>query len=104
MSPVTLSSNKDHQPDLKRCIDSILEKSTYENYEIIVVENNSTTPEIFAYYKELQAAYETGATENDRKIRVVTYTPKEGETFNYSRVNNYGVSYATGEYILLLNN
>ena len=97
-------ANKDHQSDLKRCIDSILEKSTYENYEIIVVENNSTTPEIFAYYKELQAAYENGATENDRKIRVVTYTPKEGETFNYSRVNNYGVSYATGEYILLLNN
>ena len=97
-------ANKDHQPDLKRCVDSILEKSTYENYEIIVVENNSTTPEIFAYYKELQAAYENGATENDRKIRVVTYTPKEGETFNYSRVNNYGVSYATGEYILLLNN
>ena len=49
-------ANKDHQSDLKRCIDSILEKSTYENYEIIVVENNSTTPEIFAYYKELQAA------------------------------------------------
>ena len=97
-------ANKDHQPDLKRCVDSILEKSTYENYEIIVVENNSTTPEIFAYYKELQAAYENGATENDRKIRVVTYTPKEGETFNYSRVNNYGVSFATGEYILLLNN
>ena len=39
----------------------------------------ATTPEIFAYYKELQAAYENGATENDRKIRVVTYTPKEGE-------------------------
>ena len=97
-------ANKDHQSDLKRCVDSILEKSTYENYEIIVVENNSMTPEIFAYYKELQAAYENGATENDRKIRVVTYTPKEGETFNYSRVNNYGVSFATGEYILLLNN
>lgn len=97
-------ANKDHQPDLKRCVDSILEKSTYENYEIIVVENNSTTPEIFAYYKELQDAYENGATENDRKIRVVTYTPKEGEMFNYSRVNNYGVSFATGEYILLLNN
>ena len=97
-------ANKDHQSDLKRCIDSILEKSTYEKYEIIVVENNSTTPEIFSYYKELQAAYENGAAENDRKIRVVTYTPKEGETFNYSKVNNYGVSFATGEYILLLNN
>ena len=97
-------ANKDHKDDLKRCIDSILERSTYENYEIIVVENNSTTPEISAYYKELQEAYENSASEADRKVRVVTYVPEKGESFNYSKVNNYGVSFATGEYILLLNN
>ena len=97
-------ANKDHKDDLKRCIDSILERSTYENYEIIVVENNSTTPEIDAYYKELQEAYENGASEADRKVRVVTYVPEKGENFNYSKVNNYGASFATGEYILLLNN
>ena len=46
--------NKDHVEDLRRCISSIVEKSTWENYEIIVVENNSETKEIFSYYDELQ--------------------------------------------------
>ncbi len=87
--------NKDHVEDLRRCIGSILEKSTYDNYEIIVVENNSTREETFAYYRQI--------SEND-KITVVTYKPAEGETFNYSKVNNYGVAVSTGEYILLLNN
>ncbi len=87
--------NKDHVDDLKRCIGSILEKSTYDNYEIIVVENSSTDPKLFDYYKTL---------ENNAKITVVTYKPGEGETFNYSRVNNFGASFARGEHILLLNN
>ena len=87
--------NKDHVEDLRRCIGSILEKSTYDNYEIIVVENNSTREETFAYYRQI--------SEND-KITVVTYKPAEGETFNYSKVNNFGVSMSTGEYVLLLNN
>ncbi|MCQ2081089.1 MAG: glycosyltransferase family 2 protein [Lachnospiraceae bacterium] len=87
--------NKDHIDDLKRCINSILEKSTYDNYEIIVVENNSKENTTFEYYKQI--------AENS-KITVVTYTPEEGETFNYSKVNNYGVSFAKGEYVLLLNN
>lgn len=87
--------NKDHIDDLKRCINSILEKSTYDNYEIIVVENNSKENTTFEYYKQI--------AENS-KITVVTYMPEEGETFNYSKVNNYGVSFAKGEYVLLLNN
>lgn len=87
--------NKDHVEDLRRCIGSILEKSTYDNYEIVVVENNSTEEETFAYYRQI--------AEND-KITVVTYKPEEGESFNYSKVNNFGVSKSTGEYILLLNN
>ena len=87
--------NKDHVDDLKRCIGSILEKSTYDNYEIIVVENSSTDPKLFDYYKTL---------ENNTKITVVTYKPEEGETFNYSKVNNFGASFAKGEHILLLNN
>lgn len=87
--------NKDHIEDLRRCIESILEKSTYDNYEIVVVENNSTSEETFAYYKQI--------SENS-KITVVTYKPKEGENFNYSKVNNFGVSCSDGEYILLLNN
>lgn len=84
-------ANKDHEEDLRRCITSIIEKSTYDNYEIIVVENNSETPEIWKYYKEL---------EQNERVRIVTY---EG-AFNYSAVNNLGVREAQGEYILLLNN
>lgn len=83
--------NKDHLADLKRCIDSILDKSTYENYDIVVVENNSVTEEIFAYYEEIK---------KHPRIQVVTY---EGE-FNYSKINNFGAGYAKGEYLLLLNN
>lgn len=84
-------ANKDHEPDLRRCISSIMEKSTYDNYEIIIVENNSETPEIKKYYEELK---------EDERIKIVTY---EG-SFNYSAVNNLGVKAAEGEYILLLNN
>lgn len=86
-------SNKDHKEDLERCISSIIEKSTYENYEIIVVENNSETKEIFEYYEKLKE-YEN--------VRVVSYTCRNG--FNYSEVNNFGASQASGDYILLLNN
>lgn len=84
-------ANKDHADDLRRCITSIFEKSTWENYEIVIVENNSETKEIFSYYDELK---------NNPRIKIVTY---EGQ-FNYSRVNNLGVKEATGDYILLLNN
>lgn len=83
--------NMNHREDLKRCLDSIKRKTTYQNYEIIIVENNSTESDIFAYYEELK--------EWD-KITVITW---EGE-FNYSAINNYGVSHAKGEYYLLLNN
>lgn len=83
--------NKDHPEDLSRCISSIVERSTYDNYEIIVVENNSTEDEIFSYYKKIQ---------ENPAIRVFTY---KGD-FNYSRINNLGVKRAKGEYVLLLNN
>ncbi len=84
-------ANKDHREDLKRCITSILEKSTYENYEIIVVENNSTEKETFDYYEELK---------ENAKIRVITFKG----AFNYSGVNNLGAADAQGEYLLFLNN
>jgi len=83
--------NKDHVDDLQRCITSILSQSTYDNYEIIVVENNSVQDETFAYYEKLK---------DQPKIRLVKF---EGE-FNFSKICNFGVEHAGGEYILLLNN
>lgn len=112
-------ANKDHTQDLRRCVSSIVEKSTYDNYEIIIVENNSETEEIRAYYSELLGAayrpeaggmYSAGSASDaspsgvqssgDNKITIVTF---KGE-FNYSAVNNLGASIATGEFLLLLNN
>lgn len=84
--------NKDEKETLKTCVQSILEKTTYENYEIIIVENNSETEEIFAYYKEL---------EQNEKIKVVRYQDKG---FNYSKIINLGVKSAEGEFIVQLNN
>ena len=98
-------TNKDHAVDLKRCISSIYEKSTYENWEIIVVENNSTEDSIWAYYKELtgkDVKNEGNSLSEDGKVRVVVY--ETNGSFNYSAVNNFGASFASGEYILLLNN
>lgn len=86
-----LIPNKDHKADLQRCIESILEKSSYENYEIVVIENNSTSEEIFEYYRTI---------EKHEAIKVVKY---EGG-FNYSAINNLGAKHATGDYIVLLNN
>ena len=86
-----LIPNRDHREDLARCVDSIREKSTYARYEIIIIENNSTEPETFRYYEEL---------EKDSRIRVVR---REGP-FNFSAVINRGFREARGEQILLLNN
>lgn len=98
-------ANKDHAVDLRRCISSIYEKSTYDNWEIIVVENNSVEDDIWAYYKELTGVdvkTMKEAVSKDGKVRIVTY--ETDGSFNYSAVNNFGASKATGEYILLLNN
>lgn len=80
--------NKDSIKYLKRAINSIL-KSTYKNYEIIIVENNSTKKSTFKYYEKIKTF-----------AKIIKY---EGE-FNYSKINNFGVTYANGEYLLLLNN
>ncbi len=84
--------NYNHVEELSRCIDSIINKSTYKNYEIIIVENNSNK-ETFAYYDTLKK-YDN--------IKIVVYKSNDG--FNYSAINNYGVQFAKGEYYILLNN
>ncbi len=98
--------NCEHKEDLKRCIDSIYEKSVYDNYEIIVVENNSKGSEIRGYYEELK----NGGLKDI--VKVVDYTAykamaggdNKDSGFNYSAVVNYGVKNSTGDYIVLLNN
>ena len=90
-----LIPNKDEKASLEKCITSIRQGS-YRNYEIIIIENNSKSEEIFDYYKELQMQYPD--------IRVVEWKPEIPGTFNYSAINNYGASYAKGEYLLFLNN
>lgn len=87
-----LIPSKDHAEDLNRCINSVREKSEYLNYEILIIENNSEKEETFENYRRLSAA--------DSRIRVAVW---EGE-FHYSRINNYGVSLAKGDYLLFLNN
>lgn len=88
-----LIPNKDHTEDLEKCLHSIWTKTAWENYEVIVIENNSTEPQTFAYYKKAQQRYDG--------LRVVNYP---GEGFNFSAINNFGRKYASGEYLLLLNN
>ena len=84
--------NKDHRDDLDVCVRSLLERSSYRNLEFIVVENNSTEPATFAYYEKMQAEHPN--------FHVVTWE----KGFNYSAINNFGASFAKGEYLLLLNN
>ncbi|MCR4744710.1 MAG: glycosyltransferase family 2 protein [Lachnospiraceae bacterium] len=83
--------NHDHEEDLRRCIDSILDKSSYENYEIIVVENRSSDEALKNYYKSLEEC---------PKVKIVNCDIE----FNFSKLVNFGVSQASGDYILLLNN
>ena len=87
-----LIPNMDHIEELKTCIDSIVKLTTYENYEIIVIENNSKEKTTFEYYKEI---------EKNPKIKVIYYPEKK---FNYSKIINFGVKNATGEYVMQLNN
>lgn len=81
----------DHIQDLQLCITSIQEKSTYSNYEIIIIENNSKEEETFAYYKTL---------EGRDNIKIICWE----NGFNYSAINNFGEKHAEGSYLLLLNN
>jgi len=83
--------NKDHKEDIDKCLKSIFELSTYNNYEIVIVENNSILEETFAFYDTLK---------NNNRIEVIHWDKE----FNYSAINNYGAKYANGEYILFLNN
>ena len=83
--------NKDEKESLQACLKSIEEKNTYPNYEILIIENNSTSDEIFRYYKELS---------QNPKIRLLRWKKE----FNYAAINNFGARQAKGDYLLFLNN
>lgn len=83
--------NCDHVEELRKCVEAIRRKNSYENYEILIAENNSKEEATFAYYEEL---------EKEPKVRILKY---EGE-FNYARINNNAAKEAKGEFLLLLNN
>ena len=82
---------KDHVDVLKRCVQSILDKTTYKNYEIVIVDNQSSDQETFEYYKSL---------ETNPKIKILHYN----RPFNFSAINNYAVNQVESPYILFLNN
>ena len=83
--------NKDEKETLQTCMEMLNKNTSYQNFEIIIIENNSTTDEIFKYYKELSG---------DPRIHLLRW----GKEFNYSAINNFGVAHAKGEYLLFLNN
>lgn len=76
---------------LKKCIESILAKTIYPNYELIIIDNKSVVPETFEYFEQL---------ESDKRIHVIKYS----NPFNYSTINNIGAAYAQGEILVFLNN
>ncbi len=84
--------NKDQVSVLTKCIDSLYEKTAYKNFEVLVVENNSTEPETFEYYGKIQKEHSN--------LKVLYY--KGG--FNFSAINNFAARQAKGEMYLLLNN
>ena len=88
-----LIPNKDHTEDLEKCLQSIWKKTTWDRFEVIVIENNSTDPATFAYYEKARQRYDG--------LKVVTYP---GKGFNFSAINNFGRKAAEGDYLLLLNN
>ena len=87
-----LIPNKDHTDDLDRCLTSLYQNAGYDNFEVIVIENNSTDPATEAYYQTIPGRF--------ARCKVVRY---QG-TFNFSAINNFGAQFADGEHLLLLNN
>ncbi|MBF0227669.1 MAG: glycosyltransferase [Desulfobacterales bacterium] len=84
-------STKDNSNALKTCIQSIINKSSYPDYDIIIIDNRSVEPLTFEYFKSI---------ENDRNIKILKFD----EEFNFSAINNYGVKESDSEYIIFLNN
>lgn len=83
---------KDHVDDLGIALDSIYSKTVYNNYEIIILDNNSEKEETWTYFKYIQ--------EKHSNIKVLP----AGFEFNWSKLNNHGIRFAKGEVLVFLNN
>lgn len=83
---------KDHVDDLQVAVNSIFSKTVYENYELIVLDNNSEKEESKKYFEEIQ-----------RKYKNVTVVDAKYE-FNWSKLNNHGIRIAKGDVFVFLNN
>lgn len=77
---------------LQPCVDSILQHTQWQNYEIIIVDNQSRCSQTLAYMQQL--------AQSDARVKVLKYD----DVFNYSAINNYAVQQARGNIICLLNN
>lgn len=97
-----LIPNKDHIADLMTCLTSIVEKTTYASYEIVIIENNSEQQETEAFYRDLESGKipEYADLVRSERLRIVRYPG----SFNYSAIHNFALPYTKGEYLLLLNN
>ena len=84
--------NRDNASLLRNCLSSIMEKTTYDNYEIIIVENNSADNATLSFYKELKR-YDN--------VHIINW---EGKKFNFSEICNMGYRHAKGEQLIFLNN
>ncbi|MFK3970447.1 glycosyltransferase [Pseudomonas sp. NPDC087358] len=84
---------KDQLPFLQRCVETLLHKTRYPHYELLIVDNNSETPEALEWLAGIEAM-------GSEQVRVLRYP----HPFNYSRINNVAAAQAKGEYLVLLNN
>lgn len=81
---------RDNAKILKKCVESIVRKTAYNNFEIIVVDNNSLAPETLHYFRELK---------NEKKASVLS----DNREFNFSAINNRASQLAKGGFLLFLN-
>jgi GT2 family glycosyltransferase len=82
-------ASKDNVRALRRCVQSVLDKTQYDNYRILIVDNQSREPQMLKFYEEVVSS---------KKVRIAKFNG----SFNYSRINNYGVSLVDSEYVIFL--
>ncbi len=87
-----LIPTRDRKDLTEVAVRSILNKTTYRNYEIVILDNGSVERETLAFFEEIQR--------EDKRVRVLEYD----YPFNYSAINNYGVEHSQGSIIGLVNN